>query len=71
MPAVLVEMGFLSNASECQKLLDEEYQEELAQKIAEGILQELIPVSPSMASEEYFHAIPFSKGGFSCISCNC
>lgn len=41
MPAVLVEMGFLSNHSECQKLAREDYQEILAQKIAEGILQEL------------------------------
>ena len=42
MPAVLVEMGFLSNYSECQKLLSEDYQEILSQKIAEGILQELV-----------------------------
>lgn len=41
MPAVLVEMGFLSNYSECQKLLNNDYQETLSQKIAEGILQEL------------------------------
>lgn len=41
MPAVLVEMGFLSNYSECQKLTREDYQKILAQKIAEGILQEL------------------------------
>ena len=37
MPAVLVEMGFLSNDSESQKLLDDDYQESLAQRIAEGI----------------------------------
>ena len=37
MPAVLVEMGFLSNYSECQKLLSDDYQETLSQKIAEGI----------------------------------
>ena len=37
MPAVLVEMGFLSNYSESQKLLDDDYQESLAQRIAEGI----------------------------------
>lgn len=42
MPAVLVEMGFLSNYSERQKLLSEDYQEILSQKIAEGILQELM-----------------------------
>ena len=42
MPAVLVEMGFLSNYSERQKLLSNDYQETLSQKIAEGILQELM-----------------------------
>lgn len=41
MPAVLVEMGFLSNYSERQKLLSDDYQETLSQKIAEGILQEV------------------------------
>lgn len=40
MPAVLVEMGFLSNYSERQKLSNDDYQEILAQKIAEGILAE-------------------------------
>ncbi len=39
MPAVLVEMGFLSNYSERQKLLSDDYQEILSQRIAEGILQ--------------------------------
>lgn len=42
MPAVLVEMGFLSNYSERQKLSEDEYQEILSQKIADGILQELM-----------------------------
>ena len=42
MPAVLVEMGFLSNYSERQKLLSDDYQEILSQRIAEGILQELM-----------------------------
>lgn len=41
MPAVLVEMGFLSNFSERQKLSSEDYQEILSQKIAEGILNKL------------------------------
>ena len=36
-PAVLVEMGFLSNYSESQKLLSDDYQEILAQRMAEGI----------------------------------
>lgn len=38
MPAVLVEMGYLSNRSERDKLADEAYQELLAKKLAEGIL---------------------------------
>ena len=42
MPAVLVEMGFLSNYSECQNLLSDDYQEILSKKIADGILQELV-----------------------------
>lgn len=42
MPAVLAEMGFLSNYSEHQKLEDENYQNTLAQKIADGIYMVLI-----------------------------
>lgn len=38
MPSVLVEAGFLSNDDERKKLLDESYQSELAQGIAQGIL---------------------------------
>ena len=38
MPAVLVEMGYLSNSSECDKMTEDAYQELLAKKIAEGIL---------------------------------
>ncbi len=38
MPAVLVEMGYLSNQSERRKMTDEGYQKLLAQKLAEGIL---------------------------------
>ncbi|MCD8067820.1 MAG: N-acetylmuramoyl-L-alanine amidase, partial [Lachnospiraceae bacterium] len=38
MTAVLIEMGYLSNAQECSMLSSESYQEELAQAIAEGIL---------------------------------
>lgn len=41
MPSVLVEMGFLSNDSESQKLMDDDYQESLAQRIAEGISNEI------------------------------
>ena len=38
MPAVLVEMGYLSNRSEREKMTDDAYQELLADRIAEGIL---------------------------------
>lgn len=38
MPAVLVECGFLTNPKECEKLLDEKYQNKLADGISQGIL---------------------------------
>lgn len=38
MPSVLVEAGFLSHPEEAKKLQNEEYQSELAQGIAQGIL---------------------------------
>lgn len=38
MPAVLVELGYMSNSDECGRLADEDYQELLAEKIAAGIL---------------------------------
>lgn len=41
MPAVLIEMGFLSNAGERERLSDKDYQEMLARQIAEGIMSEL------------------------------
>ena len=37
-PAVLIEVGFLTNAEERGKLLSPEYQELLAEAIANGIL---------------------------------
>ena len=37
-PAVLIEVGFLTNAEERGKLLSQEYQELLAEAIASGIL---------------------------------
>lgn len=40
-PAVLVEMGFLSNYSESQKLLSDDYQEILAQRMVEGIFNKI------------------------------
>ena len=41
MPAVLVEMGFMSNAEELEKLCRTSYQQILADAIAEGILKTL------------------------------
>ncbi len=38
-PAVLVECGFLSNASECAKLKDADYQAKLATVIIASYLQ--------------------------------
>ena len=37
-PAVLVELGYLSNAMECRLLSDKEYQETLADELVKGIL---------------------------------
>jgi N-acetylmuramoyl-L-alanine amidase len=37
-PSVLVELGFISNPKESQKLIRSEYQKEIAQKIFQGIL---------------------------------
>lgn len=37
MPAVLVECGFITNAEECKKMLNPEYQKLLARSIAEGL----------------------------------
>lgn len=39
MDAILIEMGFMSNTTECQKLISENYQSLLAQTIVDGILQ--------------------------------
>ena len=41
MPAVLVETGFLTDAEECAKLCDPEYQEKLAGAIAAAVLKAL------------------------------
>ncbi len=45
-PAVLVECGFLSNREECERLIDERYQQQLALVIALSVLQNLSPPSP-------------------------
>ncbi|MBE7028274.1 MAG: AMIN domain-containing protein [Ruminococcaceae bacterium] len=38
MPAVLVEMGFISNKQDCENLMDESYRQKIAEAICEGIL---------------------------------
>ena len=40
-PTIIVECGFLSNAQEAEKLVDEEYQRTLADAIAQGITEYL------------------------------
>lgn len=41
MPAVLIELGFMTNPEELEALLSEKYQETLASAIAEGILKRM------------------------------
>ena len=36
-PSILVEMGFISNASDVEKLIREEHQRQIAQDVAAGI----------------------------------
>ena len=40
MTAVLVEIGYLSNSSERQTLVSKDYQQELIDRLADGILME-------------------------------
>ena len=49
MPSVLVELGFVTNPKEAQKLLSKSYQKEIAQKIYLGLkdYKESIDKSPS------------------------
>lgn len=44
MPAVLVETGYMTNEEECEKLASPEYQQQVAQGIANGIMDYLGPV---------------------------
>ncbi|MBQ4517177.1 MAG: N-acetylmuramoyl-L-alanine amidase [Clostridia bacterium] len=39
MPATLIEIGFISNAEECEKMMTEEYRQKLAQAVCDGVLQ--------------------------------
>ena len=41
MPAILIECGFLTNAEESKKLIEPQYQENLTEGIAQGILSYL------------------------------
>lgn len=41
MTAVLIELGFLSNAGECSRLVSESYQEELARAVTDSIIQSI------------------------------
>ena len=45
MCAALVEMGFMSNHEELMRLIDDSYQDKLAQGIAEGIVRYLNSLS--------------------------
>ena len=38
MPAVLIELGYLSNVKESKLLADEQYQETLAEELVKGIM---------------------------------
>jgi N-acetylmuramoyl-L-alanine amidase len=53
MPAVLIEIGFLSNPKESKKLLNNEYQKDLAQKIYSALLnykEKIERVQPKVSS---------------------
>ncbi len=39
MPATLIEIGFISNPEECEKMMTEEYRQKLAQAVCDGVLR--------------------------------
>lgn len=51
MPAVLVEVGFATNAQDAARLRDEAHLELLADRIASGLMAYAIETSPSVAAE--------------------
>ena len=57
MPALLVEMGFITNTRECRRLKRGQYQEQMAQALTSGILSYLAsapsPEKPTTASNNY------------------
>ncbi len=57
-PAVLVEMGYLSNQGERKNLLDDEYQTLLAEKICAGIYKYFAGVSEGIPGSALSGAIP-------------
>ena len=46
-PTIIVECGFLTNPEEAEKLTQEDYQEQIAQAICEGIIKWLEPPKES------------------------
>jgi len=49
MPAVLVEVGFLTNVAECQSLADDEHRRRIAQSIAAAVLDQVADDSAAAA----------------------
>ena len=39
MPATLIEIGFISNEEECDKMMTEEYRQKLAQAVCDGVMR--------------------------------
>ncbi len=51
-PAILVEMGFMTNASECKKLNSASYQQTLAEELSAGILRGLEKIAEEEEAAE-------------------
>ncbi len=60
-PAVLVEMGFLSNPTECKNLADSDYQQSLAEELVEGILQSLEMLAEETTEEPSKESLKMSS----------
>lgn len=52
MPSVLVETAFISNKTECRRLIDPDYQEELSRGIAGGIKRYIHEIRPTAFMEQ-------------------
>ncbi len=61
-PAVIIECGFLSNASDAKRLQDPVYQQKLANGIIEGIV--VFSTSQLVSGSENILALPPSSGSF-------